>query len=195
MGNRNVQNKDDKFIIKSLTRYCFLLLSLSIIAYMTTCMAKTSSKDELKNTIDVFVKDIYKGEITKIECYYLDWGLLTDQISEEDLIKTKFDYMVTVSLASFDYLDKLEKTLSEFQYEAINIDKPDCRLSFLFFKKNNEVLRVSFVNNMQIMLVNGQPYKVSIRLLMVLLPILPHEAYEDFHDAILTKWIYSGEKP
>jgi hypothetical protein len=80
------------------------------------------------------------------------------------------------------YASKLEKDFEKRPYTKTNprTDVYDCRLSFVFYDKDTEILRITFVQYQPIMLINGQPYKRDSNVLQTLLPILPHDAYESF---------------
>lgn len=157
------------------------------------CMVGENEND-IKNTIKIFVEKSHEGKITRIDCSYVAWGDLTSPILEKNLIDQRYDYKVTVKSASLPYLLGLEKVFDKFAYDKISSNKSfDCRMSFEFYEQEKEVLRLTFVKNDPVVLINGQAYKTSTKLMITLLPMLPHEAYEGFQLSMLDSWTYMSK--
>ena len=62
---------------------------------------------------------------------------------------------------------------------------------FLFYKEKQERLRITFVSNRPIVLINGEAYRPTEKLFDTLLPILPKQAYDSFNSAMIGLWVNS----
>ena len=111
----------------------------------------------------------------------MNWVDSMMAIPEKNLVEKTYEYKVTMNEACRIYWLTLKPAFEKFDFTRVEGDKYyDCRLTYGFFEGEKERLRITFVRNKPVVLINGQPYKTSAELLKALLPILPHREYEDF---------------
>lgn len=166
----------------------FPFFLMCLIGGAVICTAG-EKKDETKNAIEMFLQEVNAGHITKVDCYYVEWGDPMASISEKELIESKHDFSVTAKFESVYSLLKIQEAFEKPQLEKINTKHSyDCRMSYGFYNKEKEILRLTFAANMPVVLINGEAFKPSDKLLRILLPILPHQAYETFHSHMRELW-------
>ncbi len=163
------------------------VLSSCVVCLFFCVLIRASENVELHG-----ITDINNLTFTRIECFYYDWRDLTLPISESDLVKQKYTYKVIVKSDSALYMLKLKKVFSRLKLKEVSSkDNLDCRLAFVFYNNEQQVLDITFAKNQSIILMNGKAYIFSADILKTLMPILPLTANESINQFMLDNWEYS----
>ncbi len=145
---------------------------LSVIGYNSAKAKESSSRAVLES----FLEQITKGEVTRIEVYYLDLDTLTRvAITEIALRDNQWEYKVIIKEPP---LDDVEKLLRKLKLQPIEKKSLDFRLGYCFYSEDKELLSLFFANNLPVVTINSTSFRTSPELLSSLLPFLPHKAYK-----------------
>jgi hypothetical protein len=177
---QNITNKRNIIVL------CILVC---LVGSAIVCVAEY--KKDPKAVVTSFVFDSNQWIDTRIECFYYGWGDIVEFPTSEKDVEIKYAYKAAVRTEAFYYLLNLQKAFKYFKFEKVKIDQnfPNWRLSYVFYKGQQEVLRMTFTDSKPIVLINGQAYQASFHLLKTLMPILPHDAYENVQSFMLNRWI------
>jgi hypothetical protein len=148
--------------------------------FLISAKAKESSSRAIPES---FLEQIVKGEVTRIEVYYLGWHILTRAaITESALRDNQWDYKVIIKKPPLDDVEKLLRKLKLQHAEKMSLD---FRLGYVFYSEEKELLSLFFANNMPVVTINGTSFKGSEELLSSLLPLLPHKAYKEEYETLI----------
>jgi hypothetical protein len=187
------KNKNYTGILKRSKRYvaaCLAAFLLAVFLGGSVLMAAEPNENTTQRAVDSFLTQSAKGEITRIELYYLSWNALTRYSITEKLLRD--DHYDCKVIVKYPKLSELEKSMREIKFE--NIDGPinDYRWGCVFYAKNEEVLRL-FSPNGPMVAINGVGYKATPELIRSLMQFLPVEAYKEMNEFIVKNWAPSWQ--
>lgn len=168
---------------------CAIVFLITIICGVFLLMAAEPDVNTAQKAVESFLKQSAKGEINRVEVYYMGWNILTGIAITEDFLRDNhYDYKV---IAVRPNLSDVEKSLRKFKFKTVGLWSFDIRLGYVFYTSDQEVLRLFFANSAPVVTVNGVPFKVTPELIMSLLPFLPFEAYQEISEGMLVHWAFS----
>lgn len=148
------------------------------------------NKHQNQISLDHFLKMLTDHEPFVMQIYYLPFsadssGSLTEEhVVEISFMKLTLEYPVTGSKEYADYLGDTLKDISELKSNLPSCK--DFRYCCLFRSTPNKCIRFSISRESpDILFINGQPYKASLKVIDTFLKLLPARYYESAIEKII----------
>lgn len=186
MSNKKIKENNMKKRHRIFIGSICIVLMIGVASFV--CLANTAK--DTKEEINDFVKMIEEHKVSKVEVYYYAWGDPATHTTEKELLSGKYEYKIINNLPSPEFLEMLKLVFSTIELPSIENKEYDCRLMFIFYDKDKELIRLSFSDSYPVVLINGQSCKAHSMLIIKLLPLLPKDAYDNVYSSMINSWFH-----
>jgi hypothetical protein len=189
-----------------LFKYAIFFLSIGCLLMVSTDSKAEAKKRTPKEAVEELVNAWkYRTDLINVKltyCIGTDIHIIPE-ITESNIVKNGISMKVEVDssyLRASRSGETIQEALKKFPFE--HFDKKnkvlDLYLICQFYKedkeKDKEQLRIVFAKSFPVVLINGEPYKLTLELLLSFFPLLPAEATQNIYEHTIDVWIYSQNR-